>query len=75
MSPVYSWKHWHFGSVEGWIAECEFAMRSLAAEIWCERGEWNWTVYSGPSEFPGGPAHSAEEAKSAVQQRFVELIH
>ncbi|HYG98123.1 MAG TPA: hypothetical protein VD837_03260 [Terriglobales bacterium] len=70
MNFTYDWKHWQAGNFEGWTTECSADLHSLAAEVWLDHGEWNWTIYRGRDELPGGIAGSAEEAKSAVQERF-----
>jgi len=76
MSFVCDWKYRHIGRFEAWTAELNATMQSLAAEVWLDHGEWNWTIYCGPNEWPGGTAQSAEEAMSAVQERIsTKLAH
>jgi hypothetical protein len=73
MSLVYDWKHWNVGSFEGFTAQCNAAMQALAAEVWLDHGEWNWTIYYGSTEWPGGAVRTAEEAMTAVQERLSRI--
>lgn len=75
MSVHYDWKHWRAGDFEGWTVECSASLSALAAEVWLDHGEWNWTIYCGRDEWPGGTASSADEAKSAVNARFAQIAN
>jgi hypothetical protein len=74
MSLVCDWKHMQVGQFEGWTVQFA-AVQDVAAEVWLDHGEWNWTIYCGPNEWPGGTATSAEEAMHAVLDKIERIPH